>query len=398
MRLLYVTKQLPYGETEAFILPEVASHRAAGWQVWLAPTQLGPMVHEEAAALQPATLRAPLLSARVLAGFAAEALRRPLKVLRWGLVAAGSGRLAPRNLAVWPKGVWLGREVRRRRIDHIHVHWASVPATMGMIAADIAGVAFSVTAHRYDIAQGNLLPQKARRARFIRAIDKAGASEIQAQIGADAPPPRLLHMGVRLGERIAPRRDGNLQPVRLVMAARFVEKKGHMVFLDALNALRAAGVDARADLFGAGPLEVGVRERAGAMGLIEHVRFQGVLSHGALLDRLVSGRYDIAVLPSLTARDQDKEGAPVFLMEAMAAGLPVVTTPNGGIVELAEGGACRLAPEGDATALAEAIAGLAADPAERARLAEAGRRRVLEEFEIEACMTRLRAYIAESAV
>jgi colanic acid/amylovoran biosynthesis glycosyltransferase len=397
MRLLYVTKQLPYGETEAFILPEVASHRAAGWQVWLAPTQLGPLVHEEAAALEAATLRAPLLSARVLAGFVAEALRSPLKVLRWGLVAAGSGRLAPRNLAVWPKGVWLGREVRRLRIDHIHVHWASVPATMGMIAADIAGLPFSVTAHRYDIAQGNLLPQKARRARFIRAIDKAGANEIQAQTGTDAPAPLLLHMGVRLGDRTSPRREGNLQPVRLVMAARFVEKKGHMVFLDALNALRAAGVDARADLFGAGPLEVGVRERAGAMGLNEHVRFQGVLSHGALLDRLVSGQYDMAVLPSLTARDQDKEGAPVFLMEAMAAGLPVVTTPNGGIVELAEDGACRLAPEGDAAALAEAIADLAADLAERARLAEAGRRRVLEEFEIEACMTRLRAHIAESA-
>ena len=185
MRLLYVTKQLPYGETEAFILPEVASHRAAGWQVWLAPTQLGALVHEEAAALEPATLRAPLLSPAVLAGFAAEALRNPLKVLNWGLVAAGSGRLALRNLAVWPKGVWLGRQARRLGIDHIHVHWASVPATMGMIAADVAGLGFSVTAHRYDIAQGNLLPEKARRARFIRAIDQAGAREIQAQIGAD---------------------------------------------------------------------------------------------------------------------------------------------------------------------------------------------------------------------
>ena len=130
------------------------------------------------------------------------------------------------------------------------------------------------------------------------------------------------------------------------------------------------------------------------MGLSDQVSFKGVLSHEALLDRLASGAYDIAVLPSLTAQNQDKEGVPVFLMEAMAAGLPVVSTPNGGIGELAEGDACRLVPEGDAAALARAIAELAADPGERERLALAGERRVRESFEIEACMKRLRARIA----
>jgi colanic acid/amylovoran biosynthesis glycosyltransferase len=394
MKLLYVTKLLPYGETEAFILPEVASHTAAGWDVWLAPTQTGRVVHAQAERLMARTIRSPLVSPAVLAGFLAELARRPAKVLGWGLTAARSGRLALKNLAVWPKGVWLGREARRRGFDHIHVHWASVPATLGMIAADIAGLPFSITAHRYDIAQGNLLPEKARRARFIRAIDRAGAEELKAQIGPGGPEPWLLHMGVRLQDRLAPRRSGALDAIRLVMAARFTEKKGHPVLFDALADLRARNLQSRVELFGSGPLEVSVREQAGGMGLSDQVSFKGVLSHEALLDRLASGAYDIAVLPSLTAQNQDKEGVPVFLMEAMAAGLPVVSTPNGGIGELAEGGACRLVPEGDAGALARAIADLAADPGERERLAVAGQRRVREAFEIEACMTRLRARIA----
>jgi glycosyltransferase involved in cell wall biosynthesis len=394
MKLLYVAKQLPFGETEAFILPEIASHQAAGWDVWLAPTQSGALVHEAAAKLLPRTIHAGLLSPKVLAGFAAELARAPATVLRWGWIAARSGALSVKNLAVWPKGVWLGRRVRELGIDHLHLHWASVPATMGMIAAAVADRPFSITAHRYDIAQGNLLPLKAKRARFIRAIDEGGAQEIRDQIRGSGAEPWLLRMGVQIAPETAPVAGGVLQPIRLVMGARFMEKKGHRVLFDALARLREAGVAAEVDLFGNGPLQADLQAQVERLALTGSVRFCGVAPHEVLLEQLRSGRYHAAVLPSLVARNQDKEGIPVFLMEAMAAGLPAISTPNGGIGELARGGACLLVPEGDAQALADAIARLARDYGERRRLAEAGRRRVVEEFQIETCMARLRARIA----
>ena len=113
-----------------------------------------------------------------------------------------------------------------------------------------------------------------------------------------------------------------------------------------------------------------------------------------MLEALHDGRFDGAVLPSVTTVDGDKEGIPVFLIEAMAAGLPVITTPNGGIDELAGGGAGLVVPEADAPALAAAMIRLARDGAERTRLADAGRARVLEAFEIGSNMRQLRALIS----
>lgn len=396
MKVLYVTKQLPFAETEAFILPEIASHAAQGWDVWLSPTQSGPLVHEDGKRLLSRTLYAWLLAPRVLLSFIAGVATQPAKTLGWGIRAAGSGKLAIRNLAVWPKGVWLGRQAKQLGIDHIHIHWCSVPATMGMIAADIAGVPFSITAHRYDIAQGNMLVEKARRATFIRAIDQDGADEIAAQIVPTGVKPWLLRMGVKLSSDAAPLREGILSPLRLVMAARFVEKKGHHVLFEAVNILRRSGLPATVDLFGGGPLAQALEAAVESRGLKQEVRFKGVLDHKALLAALLSGDYDIAVLPSLVAGDKDKEGIPVFLMEAMGAGLPTVSTPNGGIRELAEGDSCLLVPERDAEALAAALEHLARDADARLRLAAAGRRKVSHDFEIEACMGKLRQAIEDS--
>lgn len=396
MKIIYVTKQLPYAETEAFILPEIASHDARGWEVWLAPTQSGPLVHDECKRLLSRTLYSWLLAPNVLLAFLMELFANPGRTLAWGVRAAGSGRLAIRNLAVWPKGVWLGRQARLLGVEHIHIHWCSVPATMGMIAADIAGVPFSITAHRYDIAQGNLLAEKARRAAFIRAIDQDGADEIAAQIEPTGVTPWLLRMGVKLSGTAAPLREGALSPLRLVMAARFVEKKGHHVLFEAMEILRRSGLPVTCDLFGSGPLLQSLEAIAESRDLTQEVRFKGVLDHKALLATLLSGAYDLAVLPSLVARDKDKEGIPVFLMEAMGAGLPTVSTPNGGIRELADGDSCLLVPERDAKALAAALEHLARDANARFRLAAAGRQKVAQDFEIEACMRNLRQAIEHS--
>jgi glycosyltransferase involved in cell wall biosynthesis len=395
MKIAYVTKHLPFGVSEAFILPEVADHAAQGWQVWFAPLARGPLVHDRALLAQ--TIAAPLWSPAILLSALAELLQHPRRTARLAarMLQARRFGLALRNLAVFPKGLWLGRRLQRQAFEHIHIHFAAGPATMGVVAAQVAGLPWSITAHRYDIAQNNLLAWKAQGAQFVRAIDAAGAVEIRSHVGARAIPLLVLHMGVPVPDRPAPQRTGALATLRLAIAARLVGKKGHSHLFAAMAIARHAGQDVTLAIFGDGPLKPALHRQASRLGLDDAISWHGPTPHHTMLDALRTGHFDAAVLPSVTTDDGDKEGIPVFLIEAMASGLPVITTPNGGIDELAGDGTGVMVPAGDAQTLATALIRLARNGPERARLAEAGRARVLAEFEISANMRRLRELMSE---
>lgn len=397
MKVLYVTKLLPYGMAEAHILPEMASHRGQGWDIWIAQLHRGPMTHEQGPALLSKTFDQPLFSFEVLRGALAAFGRNPagcLSILREFLKSRTPAILA-RNLSTYPKALWLSEIIRREKFDYVHMHWAATPTTMGAAAAILAQTPYCVTAHRYDIAQRNLLPWKAHNAQFVRAIDLAGAREIAADVGDQAPPPIVLHVGVKIPDGVAPQRPGALKPLKVISGARLAEKKGHRYLIEGVALAKARGVEVALDLFGDGELETMLKELAAKLGVADLVTFGGVASHEKLLTLLRSGAYDVASLTSITGLDGDKEGIPVFLMEAMAAGVPVLTTPNGGILELAGDGRGIIVPERDAQATCDGLIRLAQDGTLRAQLAVDGRKHVIAEFEVETCMKRLRAMIED---
>jgi glycosyltransferase involved in cell wall biosynthesis len=195
-------------------------------------------------------------------------------------------------------------------------------------------------------------------------------------------------MGVALHSS-RPATDRKLEgPLRVLMAARFDEIKGHRYALEAVARLKAMGVNVLLHCAGDGTCKATVENYARALDVLERVRFPGVLDHVELLAQLRDHRWDVALLPSIeTARH--REGIPVFLIEAMAAGVPVVATHTGGIPELLSSDAGVLIPQRDASALADALARLAADGDLRRQLAAAGVRRVREQFTIEATMSAL---------
>ncbi|MFN5826494.1 MAG: glycosyltransferase family 4 protein [Rhodobacterales bacterium] len=392
MRVLYITKNLPYGADEAFIYAEVDDHLNAGWDVAIVPVRKMALVHDDGRKLLSRTWGRGLIDPAIVAGFAAELLRQPVLVLSvlGSTIDHRRPGLWPRNMAVWAKGVWLGRQARRWQADHIHVHWIAVPATMALIAARVSGIPFSITAHRYDIAQGNIIHEKSRHAKFIRAIDRVGAVEITAKQAAAQFAPLLLRMGVNFPEAPAVLQSGPLPRLRALIAARMIAKKGHETLFRSIAAARHDGIEVMLDLLGEGPLEGHLQQLAGKLAIADLITFGGVVSHNALMRRLSSGDYDLAVLPSVTALDGDKEGIPVFLMEAMGAGLPVIATDNGGIAELVIEGSGLLVPEYDVPALSEALVQLARDGELRMRLAAAGRAQVIENFDLRNTGRRLR--------
>ncbi|HEY4135268.1 MAG TPA: glycosyltransferase [Alphaproteobacteria bacterium] len=392
MRIVYIAKQLPYGHEEAFVIPEAKALLARGHDLHLAPLEgRGTVRHDDARPLEAVTWSAGLLSPAVLGAALLEALSHPCAVLRAMAPLARSRTpwLLLKNLAAVPKALWLARRCRAAGIEHIHAHWGAVPGTYAMVASAVAGIPFSLTCHRYDIAQNNLLPAKAARASWIRAIDRAGARELSGHIGPGLPQPAVLHMGVEIPPAAARARRADGRPWRFVIAARLVEKKGHRYLFEALAALRAEGRAVVLDVLGEGPLREDLERRVRELGLGDAVTFSGTMPHDRFCAQLQAGAWDAMALPSVVAADGDKEGIPVSLIEAMAGGVPVVATDNGGIPELLEGGAGLVVPERDGTALATAMGRVMDDVPLHAAMTATARARVERDYALAGIVDRL---------
>jgi len=169
---------------------------------------------------------------------------------------------------------------------------------------------------------------------------------------------------------------------------RLVEKKGIGYVLDAVRRLIDSGIAVEYELAGEGPLRERLEAEGHRLGIGQRVRFLGWQSQQQVREAL--DRADLLVAASVTADNADEEGIPNVLKEAMAIGVPVLSTRHGGIPELVEDGVSGiLVPERDAEALARELAGLAARPERRAELAGAGRVRVERDYDIERLNDRL---------
>lgn len=390
MRIVYVTSMLPFGPMEAFIAPEIEALRERGHSVLVVPMHpRGPALHYDVERWKDDTRREPLFGLPVLLTALKVASRRPRPVAAalWRLRGTRGPKLIAQNLAVVPKGLWLSEIAVKWRADHIHAHWASATASLAYIAHSLSGIPWSFTAHRYDIYQGNLLGLKMSSAAFARAISDRGARDLEEAAGNGAPRVHVVHMGVRVADiRSSVPVSG---PFRVIVAANLREVKGHIYLIRALRILRDRGVAVQADFAGEGPertrLEAAVKE----LGLAEDIRFLGVLPHDVLLERMRAGQWNAAVLPSIAVSATEQEGIPVFLMESMAMGLPVVSTTTGCISELLDRSAGVLVPDRDPSALADALGRLVSDVAFATSIADAGKRKILDDFSVDAVVERL---------
>jgi glycosyltransferase involved in cell wall biosynthesis len=388
LRLVYVTSRFPFTTAEPFLLAEARAiaERVAG--LWIVPMRTGPLVHREARALAERTLPQPLLAPATL-GAVARSPGEALAAVR-AVVQSRSPSIAAKNAAVAPKAAWLGRRLRELRAEHVHVHWGGASSTLAMLAAEGAGVPWSMTLHRWDVAEDNLLARKAASARFVRTISEAGAARVREL----APEATVVvgRLGVEIPDDTELRAPDAPGAFRLLAAGGLVPVKDHASLVAALARLPAR---IRLDIAGDGPLRARLEADVRRHGLEERVRLLGFVQHDELVRRLRAGEWDAVVQSSLD-RGELREGVPVALMEAMAAGVPVAATRSGAVHELVAPGCGLLVPAGDAGELAAALRLLAADPDLRARLAAAGRARVREHFDAARAADELLARIAGS--
>ena len=388
MKICYITHNLPFGTYEAFVIPEIKYIMKAGHQVTVVPLRPeSEIVHQDSNALLEFSLKQPLCNDEIIIAAMQEIGRNPVEVAKL-IMRIGKSRnfwIFIKNLAVVPKALWLTRYLRKTGIpDHIHVHWINASATMAMVTASMLKIPWSITAHRGDIAVNNLIREKVNSCSFVRCINENGAKEIQNLIGRNDKI-YVLHMGVEIPDEVdfAPRKSLDKDAIfKILMPANFVEVKGHVYLIQAIQLLQKQGEKVQLDLAGKGELELQIQQTVCQMGLSECVHFLGEVSHSILLEKLFSGEWNCVTLPSIVTDHGVKEGIPVSLIEAMAAGVPIVSTLTGGIPELCIEGTSLLVPDKNSKALCEAILSLMHDENKVISMIQLGKIQVKEHFNI----------------
>lgn len=383
MRILYVTERAPCGVGEDFVYPEIDELAAQGHEVTLAPVRIEKghraTSSQEVERWLPRSVTLPLFGVRTLRlalrQFALCPLRATAACIS-AVAASGMTRNGLRNLLLVPKSLALSAMVQCMHVDHIHAYWATQPATVANVVHRLTGVPWSFTGHRWDIQEERGLNRKLASARFMRCISEHGAQSARQRVDRNLRDRvYVIHVGVVINgaqpDRRRPPRHGSY---RICTAANLVDLKGHRYLLEAISLLRTEGIDVEAHLYGEGPAEPSLKECVTALRLDGVMHFHGRVPHEVMLKEY--RKMDVVVLPSLI------EGIPVSLMEAMAAGVPVVATALDGTRELLGGGAGLTVPPRNPVALAKTIRELLMSDSLYHECIVNGWRRVVQAFDV----------------
>lgn len=319
------------------------------------------------------------------------AVRRPLGYARGVALTIRLGRLDLREMVFhwfyFLEAVIVGQWMLRKKLHHVHVHFASATATVALIASKIFPIHYSMTVHGpdefYDVGQYRL-SEKIAGASFLCCISHFCRSQLMK-----ASPPEqwdrfeLSRLGVDPGV-FKPRSIPGNDVFQILCTGRLVPAKGQAILLLAVADLLRAGRRVHVHLVGGGPDKATLENIAHKLGIANSITFYGAINQVRL--RSILTLADAFVLPSFA------EGIPVALMEAMAMEIPCVSTYIAGIPELIESGISGLLVyPSDPELLAQALATLMDDREFSVQLGKAGRRKVIDFYNLEVNVKRLAA-------
>ena len=274
--------------------------------------------------------------------------------------------------------------LRRRGVEHLHVHFANRATHAALFIHALTGMPFSFTAHAQDflvdLGNDDLLREMCERAAFVVTVSDWSRRALIERCPGAASKIHRVYNGLPLDRW--PRPDPakpEFAPLRIFSVGRLVEFKGFADLIAACARLQKAGIDFQCEIAGEGPLRSALADLINKHQLAWSVRLAGLLPQAEIRARLAA--CDVFAL----ACRVDEKGAcdvlPTVILEAMAAGKPVVSTRLAGIPEMVDHGRTGfLTAPGDVPALADALATLARDPARRPPLGLAGRAKLETDF------------------
>ncbi len=296
---------------------------------------------------------------------------------------------------------WIAHHARQDHdVGHLHGHFCHGVATITWFASRLSGLPFSFTAHAKDIYQselnpGRLLERKLGAARFVATCTCANANVLRGRHPRPSEVHAIYHGLDTEWFRPETSRPSTAAPT-LLAVGRWVEKKGFDRLIDACNLLKQRGVPLHCLIVGEdGESGAALRSQIEALDLTDTVSMQAAVTQDAL--RQIYQQAHAFVLPCRITADGDRDGFPNVLAEAMAMGVPVITTAISGIPEMIDDGVHGLLVSGDARSIADAVERLWCDDGLHARLSQSGRARICDRFDSRETTKALLALFAQAS-
>lgn len=269
--------------------------------------------------------------------------------------------------------------LHNKNVSLVHAHYGNQPSYITSAVAELLNIPFTFTTHAHDI-----YGMHANKRYLKRAIEKSEKSITISEynkinlleLKPDSTNIEVINCGIDLDGFLPHRTPAD--EFRMLTVSRLVEKKGIRYAIAAANVLRNKNLNFKYIIVGDGP------EKTELEGLIEKLGLKNhVILMGSIADEELKAQYNkanIFALPAVIAKDGDRDGIPVALMEAMAMELPVVSTDLSGIPELVTEDCGILVRPEDADELADAIEKLYKNPELCIKMGENGRKRVENYF------------------
>ncbi|MEJ7839807.1 MAG: glycosyltransferase [Thermomicrobiales bacterium] len=394
-RVAYILKMFPRF-SETFILSEILELERAGVDVRIFSLKRPNDVrtHADVLNVQAEVSYVPITSwadARVLVAPHWEVFRwnpvryvgvafQVLKRRRWGAVKRflQAGYIAP--------------QLRREGISHVHAHFASSATSVAHYLHHLADVTYSFTAHAKDIyidtVSDEVLVRKMDNAEFVVTVSDYNKNHL-ASLSPDIQIERIYNgLDLTLFSMSAAKPD--IVPMILAVG-RLVEKKGFDDLIRACALLRDRDLEFTCSIVGSGSEQAQLQKLIDGFEIQHLVTLTGPMPREELLK--LYPRATVFVAPCVIGNDGNRDGLPTVLIEAMALGVPVVSTPVTGIPELVrEGETGRLVEPNHPAGLARAMADAIDHPDCARSMALAGRRLVEERFDLRRNVTVLREH------
>ena len=281
-----------------------------------------------------------------------------------------------------------------KKIDHLHAHFAHDPTLIAYLMHGITGISFSFTAHARDLYQVHekVLTDRIRQARAVITCCAANLQYLNRIAPSQQSKFSLVYHGVNLQDfQPVPNRDASSVPEKPIVLSvgRLVEKKGFQDLLQALLIVKETGEPFHCTIYGDGPLWEQLKEWIEEHGMAGEVSLMGDCTQQELIS--IYQKATLFVLTPVQTDDGDRDGIPNVLVEAMAVGLPVITTAVAGIPELVDNDQNGLLYQPhDVEGISSGIIELLRNAEKRRQFGDAGSKKVREQFDITQAANRLK--------